>query len=485
MPDSMGRSTPPSIQAELVRIERSLVREPLNLGYLIGLARCHLALGRRGGAMGALNAAKGVAGGEPRAWEAIGTLSSYAGDQQGALAAYERAVALEPGNPQFLFNRASVRRFLGDLEGAESDYDAVIASRPTDFEAYLNRSELRMQTSGRNHIVQLEAAARHATSDWSGEVHMRFALAKEYEDLGECAKSFEQLRRGARLRREHLRYDLAKDLATVDWIIEAFPAAEPEPASGNRAGDDDPIFIVGLPRSGTTLVERILGCHPMLTSAGELDTFAIALVDAARRRGGKEDLGRRELVQASATVDFPALGQAYLAQARARYGGQGRFIDKMPLNYLYCGLIRRALPGARIVHVARHPMAVCYAMYKTLFKSGYPFSYDLDEIAQYYLAYRKLMQHWRSLLGRSLYDISYENMVADQGGETRKLLEYCGLEWDDACLEFYLNRSPSTTASASQVRRPIYDSSVSQWRAYEAQLGDLKGRLQAGGIPLD
>jgi tetratricopeptide (TPR) repeat protein len=481
----MGRSIPTSIQAELDRIERSLARDPLNLRYLIDLARCLLALGRRVEAMGALNAARGVAGPEPRAWEAIGTLSSYAGDQQGALAAYERAVALEPGNPEFLFNRASVRRFLGDLEGAESDYDAVIGRRPSDFEAYLNRSELRMQTSGRNHIAQLEAAARQASSDWSGEVQIRFALAKEYEDLGEYAKSFEQLQRGARLRREHLRYDLAKDVATVDWIMEAFPVEKPEPARRDSVGEDDPIFIVGLPRSGTTLVERILGCHSTLTSAGELDTFAIMLVAAARRHSGKEDMGRRELVQVSATLDFPALGHSYLAQARAKYGGKGRFIDKMPLNYLYCGLIRRALPGARIVHVTRHPMAVCYAMYKTLFKSGYPFSYDLDEIAQYYLAYHKLMQHWRPLLGQSLYDISYESVVADQNGETRKLLEYCGLGWEDACLEFYVNRSPSTTASASQVRRPIYDSSVSQWRAYEAQLGNLKGRLQAGGIQLD
>lgn len=481
MRESMGLS----VHATLDRIERSLAREPFNVKHLIELARCLIAVGRGSEALGALNVAKGVAGRESRAWEAIGTLSSYAGDQQGALAAYARALELEPGNPQFLFNRASVRRFLGDLDGAERDYDAVIERRPTDFEAYLNRSELRRQTSGGNHIAQLEAVARSAASDWRGEVQVRFALAKEFEDLGEYAKSFEQLQRGTRLHRGHLRYDVAKDVATVDWIIEAFPVEGSEPASRGEVGDDDPVFIVGLPRSGTTLVERILGCHPSLTSAGELDTFAIVLVNAARRRSEKKDLGRRELVRVSATLDFPALGQAYLTQARTKYGVKGRFIDKMPLNYLYCGLIRRALPGARIVHVTRHPIAVCFAMYKTLFKSGYPFSYDLEEIAQYYLAYRRLMEHWRSLLGQDLYDISYESLVADQSGETRKLLECCGLQWDDACLRFYLNGSPSTTASAAQVRHPIYDSSVSQWRAYDAQLSDLKRRLQAGGIQLD
>jgi tetratricopeptide (TPR) repeat protein len=486
MPGSMVHSPPVPVEAALEAVERALAREPSNLGYLIDRARCLLALGRRQEALETMDAAKRLAGNDARAWEAIGTLHSHAADQHGALAAYERAVALGPGNPQSLFNRASVRRFLGDLEGAESDYDAVIARRPTDFEAYLNRSELRVQTSERNHIAALEAAATRAAADWRGEVQVRFALAKEYEDLGEYARSFEQLRRGARRRREHLQYDIATDVATVDWIIEAFAArGEQATARTDGAGDDDPIFVVGLPRSGTTLIERILGSHSTLSPAGELDSFAAALVDAARRQSDGKDLPRRELVKISATLDFPALGRAYLARARARFGGSGRFIDKMPLNYLYCGLIRRALPGARIVHVTRHPMAVCYAMYKTLFKSGYPFSYDLGEIAQYYLAYHRLMRHWRSLIGEALYEIRYESVVADQNAETRKLLEYCGLEWEDACLAFHLNSSPSTTASASQVRRPLYDSSVSQWRAYEAQLGDLKGRLEAAGIELE
>jgi hypothetical protein len=275
--------------------------------------------------------------------------------------------------------------------------------------------------------------------------------------------------------------------ATAPHTGEGAPqVGENSPAgAGTVASDDDPIFIVGLPRSGTSLVERILSSHSAVATAGELDCFALSLTDAAHRRCGRAQIPRRELVAISATLDFPALGRDYLERAQAAFGGTGCFIDKMPLNYLYCGLIRRALPGARIVHVTRHPMAVCYAMYKTLFKSGYPFSYDLGEIAQYYLAYHRLMRHWRSLIGEALYEIRYESVVADQNAETRKLLEYCGLEWEDACLAFHLNSSPSTTASASQVRRPLYDSSVSQWRAYEAQLGDLKGRLEAAGIELE
>jgi hypothetical protein len=208
----------------------------------------------------------------------------------------------------------------------------------------------------------------------------------------------------------------------------------------------------------------------------------LGLTDAARRRCGRAQTPRRELVAISATLDFPALGRDYLDRARAAFGGTGRFIDKMPLNYLYCGLIRRALPRARIIHVYRRPMAAGYAMYKTLFKSGYPFSYDLGEIARYYAAYRRLMDHWRRTMPGVVHEASYEALVADQLGETRKLLEYCGLEWEDACAAFHRNPAPITTASASQVRRPLYDSSVSLWRHYEPQLAELKAALAAEGI---
>jgi tetratricopeptide (TPR) repeat protein len=477
-------------------IGHALALEPENPRYLIHRAQCLLALGRTGEALASAEAAGRGAGADADAWDAIGALRSYARDQRGALAAYERAVALAPENPQFLYNRASVRRFMGDLEGAETDYDRVIAQRPTDFEAYLNRSELRVQRRERNHIAELEAILPRTRGDWRGEVQIRFALAKECEDLGEYARSFEYLRSGAKTRREHLKYGVATDVATVDWIMQAFPAALlagaagadcagfSSPAGRRSTGPDDPVFIVGMPRSGTTLVERILGSHSAVSSAGELDCFALALVEAARRHAGPEQLSRRELVAASASLDFAALGTDYLKRARAVFGGAGRFIDKMPLNYLYCGLIGRALPNARIIHVTRHPMAVCYAMYKTLFKNGYPFSYDLGEIAEYYIAYRRLMSHWHAAIPGAIYELSYESLVADQRGETIKLLEYCDLEWEDGCFTFHRNPAPTTTASASQVRRPIYDSSVSQWRHYESELGELSARLTAAGIDL-
>jgi len=464
-------------------IDRALGIEPYDAALLIHRAQCLLALGRLPDACEAAAAAQLKAPPDPVLHDALGSLFSRANDQQRALSAYDRAVTLAPNNPHFIFNRAAVYRFLGRLAEAEADYDRVIALRPADYEAYQNRSELRPQSADANHIGELEALIAQGISDWRGEVQVRYALAKEYEDIGDYAKSFQHLCRGARKRREHMRYDVTVDVATVDWIIEAFPAAPNETVQQpGDATDDAPIFIVGLPRSGSTLVDRILGSHSRVFSAGELDHFALCIVDAVRRRSGGAQLPRRELVARSVDLDFAALGRDYLERARHTVAGDVRFTDKMPLNYLYCGLIRRALPNAKIVHVARRPMAACYAMYKTLFKDGYPFSYDLGEIGRYYVGYRRLMDHWQAAMPAAIFPLSYEELVADQLGETRKLLDFCGLEWQDACVEFHRNPQPTTTASAAQVRRPLYDSSVSQWRHYAGELEELSGLLSAAGI---
>jgi thioredoxin-like negative regulator of GroEL len=488
-------------RAALARIDAALAQSPDKPQWLMHRAQCLLALGRRTEAFADAVRAESLAPRDPAILDAAATVYSYGKDQQRALAAYDAAVALAPRNAQFLYNRASVRRFLGDLAGAESDYDQVIALRPTDYEAYKNRADLRTQTSARNHIAELQALAAGGFDDWRGEVQIRYALAKEYEDLGQYAASFQELASGAALRRRHLKYDVAADVATVQWIIDAFPAddtndadvGDAPDASDNHPDSDSagargnasaeaPIFIVGLPRSGTTLVERILGSHSSLVAAGELNCFAHALTAAVRRTAGGTHVSRQELVARSAHVDFAALGQDYLSCARASGIGGGRFIDKMPLNYLYCGLIRRALPNAKLVHLTRHPLAVCYAMYKTLFADGYPFSYDLSELGQYYVGYRRLMTHWHDTMPGFIHDVSYEALVADQEVETRKLLAFCGLDWEPGCAEFHDNPAPSTTASAHQVRRPVYASSVDQWRHYSTELAPLRRLLAAAGI---
>jgi len=479
-PAAPPRRPAPDPAAALAGIDQALAAEPHDPTRHLQRAQCLLALHRIAEARAAAAIAEQHARPDPAFWDALGGVLNFTGEQQRALLAYDRAVELAPEEPRFRFNRATVRRFLGDLEGAESDYDRVLALEPNDFEAYKNRADLRSQTAARNHVAELEAALPRTGRDWGGRVHVEYALAKEYEDLGEYARSFAHLQAGARTRREHLRYDVGADVATVQWIIDAFPAGPQSSAAATA--EESPIFILGLPRSGTTLVERILASHSHVVSAGELNDFALSLVAAAGAGPGGAPLPRRELVARSAGIDFAALGRAYLQRARPRVPGGRRFIDKMPLNYLYCGLIRRALPAAKIVHLHRHPLAAGYAMYKTLFRDGYPFSYDLGEIARYYVAYRRLMDHWEATMPGLIHSLSYEVLVADPAAATRGLMDFCGLDWEDAVSRFHLNPTASTTASAAQVRRPIYDTAVSQWRHYERELAPLREALAAAGV---
>jgi tetratricopeptide (TPR) repeat protein len=459
--------------------DRALVIESTNPRFLLQRAYCLLALGRTSRARKAAAAAEANARGDAGLLDAIGSLYSRANDHRSALAAYDEAVILAPNNPYFIFNRATVLRLLGDSLRAETDYDRVIALNPNDYEAYKNRSELRTQTPDRNHVSELERLVAQNIPDWRAEVQLHHALAKEYEDLGEYDQAFRSLQRGASARRKHLKYDVAIDVATVDSIIETYPVGPVE--AEHDQSNEAPIFIVGLPRSGTTLVDRILGSHSMIVSDGELDHFAQAIVDAVRHQSGKSQLSRLEIVAQSAMIDFAALGRDYVE--RAYLGGTAiRFTDKMPLNYLYCGLIRRALPNAKIVHVARNPMAACFAMYKTLFRHGYPFSYDLAELGKYYLAYRRLMEHWQVTMPGFVYSVSYERLLADPLSETRKLLDYCALAWEDACANVQQKPSPMSSASASEVRQGMSDSSVSQWRHYETQLAPLGNQLHAAGV---
>jgi tetratricopeptide (TPR) repeat protein len=457
------------IAAALDACRHGLALAPAQPALMVQRVRCLTAAGGRAEAVAAAIEAEDVVRGAASAEHELANAWTLLGEFERALNLMQAARVGLPDDPSLNYNLATVLRILGRFGEAEALLDKVIAATPGDYEAYGLRSQLRAQTIDSNHVTELEQLLINPPRAWAGEVQLRHALAKEYEDLNRHADSFTQLRLGADLRRRHLRYDVAADVATLAAIPRVFDRNWYESPAPGAAGDS-PIFVFGLPRSGTTLVDRILSSHPAVRSLGELNDFPQAVI-ALGGPGGR--VSRDELLTISARADPRVLGEAYLKRVADQAAGAVRFLDKLPMNYLYAGLIAKSLPGARLVLVDRDPMAVGYAMYKTLFNQGYPFSYDLDELGRYIAAYRQLIEHWRRLLGARLIEVKYENLVANPSGQTRRLIDRCGLAWDDACLAPQDNPAPSSTQSAVQVRRPIYRDAIDQWRRHEANLAPL------------
>ncbi|WP_241493456.1 tetratricopeptide repeat-containing sulfotransferase family protein [Kordiimonas lacus] len=389
---------------------------------------------------------------------------------------FKRSVALAPKDTQALYNLATAATAVGDLDEAVALYDQVIALKPSDYDAYYNRATLRKWTADNNHINDMEALLKSGIPDMKGAVQLFYALAKEYEDLGDAGASFAHLRRGADLRASMMAYHVSTDTGAMADIERVFSA---DFFKGGVSTSDapGPIFIVGLPRTGTTLVDRILSSHSSVDSLGEIHDFAQSLMRLAGPASNKTDL-----IEKSAALDFEALGEAYLTSTAARGQAGPYLVDKTPANFLYLGLIARAMPTARIIHLQRGAMDSCFAIYKTLFRLGYPYSYRLEDLADYFIAYRKLMAHWHAVLPGRILDVSYESLVAELDGQTRRMLDHCGLPFEDACLTFHENKSASATASAAQVRQPLYASSVGRWKDHAEALASLKARLEAAGV---
>ena len=445
-------------------------------------AQCLMVLGKRESTRLAVQDAVDRAGDDVAILVVAGSVMNQSEDVVAALKIFRKAEQLEPDNDSVLFNLATSLRFLGELEEAENIINRVIKNCPDNHQSVLFRADLRKQTLDNNHIEELEQRIAKGANDWKGEMNLYYALAKEAEDVGEYEKSFTALSQGSAVRRRHLDYDISRDVAVLDDIREHY--FDEVSCSGNNGYDaDGRIFIVGMPRTGTTLLERILAGHTDVISAGELHDFSSELVKEIVRLNDGKAVAKTAIVSSSLQIEFAQLGKNYIDATRQATDGSATWIiDKLPFNFLYCGLIHRALPNAKIIHMTRDPMDTCYAVFKTLFGQAYPFSYDLDELATYYSAYRRLMDHWHKVMPGSILDVAYEDVVANTEHEARRLIDHCGLGWEPECLEFHKSRDASTTASAAQVRQPIYSSSVQKWRNYEKQLAPLKTRLSDAGL---
>lgn len=411
----------------LAAIDHALALEPGKPAWLLQKALCLAKLDRTDEAGTLADGLAALAPTTPYQCSSLGMLLTQLGRREEAVAQYERAADLQPGEARHYYNMACLQRTLGELDAAEANFDRTVELNPADYEAYKLRSELRRQTAESNHVAELEALLAAGISDARGEIQVLFALAKELEDLEDYQRSFDCLDRGAGLRRRQMQYDVSRDLDTMAAIRATFTRDLIE-ASAAGGDNDEAIFVLGMPRTGTTLVERILGSHSDVYAAGELTNFGVELMRLVRPLAGSRQPSRDELVRLSAEVDFRKLGEGYIASTRPQTGHTPRFIDKLPLNYLYTGLIHLALPKAKIVHVRRHPLDTCYAVYKQLFVDAYPFSYDLAELGRYFAAYDALMAHWHAVLPGVIHTVDYETLVADVEGEARRLLGYCELD---------------------------------------------------------
>lgn len=417
--------------------------------------------------------------------DTIGCAYARLGAHEDSLPHFAQAVRSDPANSQFRYNHAIALSFVGDVAASEKAFEALLARDPGHARAHHGLAGLQRQTVRRNHIPRLRArlAAARESED---RLLLGYALAKELEDTGAHQDAFACLIETNRAHRSRLAYDGARDAAIFDAIEASWPSFAATPVT--RAPTAQPVFIIGMPRTGTTLVDRILSSHPDMVSAGELQAFPLA-VKAASGTRTRVILDPETLHQASGK-DPGGIGRAYLERAAAHLPGtpdlpDTRFIDKFPGNFLYAGLIAHALPKAPILCLRRHPMDTVVSNFRNLFATTsryYDYSYDIAEIATYYVRFDRLMRFWQSVLPGRILEIRYEDLVEDQEGTTRRMLAHCGLDWSETCMDFHTNNCPVSTPSAAQVRRPIYRDALDRWRRHEPALEPARRIFEAAGI---
>jgi len=381
-----------------------------------------------------------------------------------AVAHYQRAAAMKPDFAEAFHNLGNVLKIQGRFAEAEHAYGKAVALAPATGLYHRHLADMRRVTPGDPQLAAMEQLARDMTSHPVGEQkELHFALGKAYADLGEHERSFRHYLAGNALRRREISYDETGMLCVFDRIRAVFTSDLVRTRQGHREQSDRPIFIVGMPRSGTTLVEQILGSHPAVFAAGELENFPKTVGVVSAQNPAQPFFP--EATTGLTDKQLHLLGASYLATVDAMPPDTARFVDKLPQNFLFLGLIHLALPHARVIHLRRDPIDTCLSCFRVLFEFGQPYSYDLGELGRYYRAYRDLMAHWRQVLPpHAMLEVDYESVVADLEQQARRILAHCGLPWTDACLAFHETRRPIRTASAMQVRQPIYRRSVGGWR---------------------
>jgi tetratricopeptide (TPR) repeat protein len=388
-----------------------------------------------------------------------------------AIASYRRAQVMRPDNAELALGLGNVLKTIGRQAEAIAAYRDGIRLRPDFAELYWSLANLKTFCFEPSEVRAMEQALESGGLPDASVVHLCFALGKAWEDSGDYRKAFGYFRRGNELRRTEEHYDPVNTDQIGERIRKVFSPALVGRFQGAGFADVAPIFIIGLPRSGSTLIEQILASHSQVEATHELPEGGrlVRFIDRQRIRGRKYP----EAVLEFSAAALSEIGRRYDRETRRYRSGKPRFIDKMPNNFATVGLLALAMPNARFINARRDPRDTCLSCYKQLFARGQPFTYDLMELGDYYLEYRRMIDHWHAVLPGRVLDVQYESVVADLEGQARRLLEFCGLHWEEVCLRFYATERAVRTASSEQVRRPIYGDAIGVWRHYEAELAPL------------
>lgn len=409
--------------------------------------------------------------------DTIGVILARTGLHEEALPYFERAVREEPGVAQFGYNLATSLQFTGRLDEAKHAYASVLEINPAFHRARL--ALVQLQDAPEHDLRAVADLFESHAQECDSALQLGHAAARMCEARGDHAGSLDWLFKAKRAKAAQVAYDRA-------WADRLFAAARSRdiPAPGTAPAARAPLFVLGMPRSGTTLVERILSSHPAVATAGELPDFAL-LVKRSSAVGGPHTLSPELL---SAPYHPAATGEAYLARTARLGHGHARLIDKMPFNLFFAAHILESLPAARIVMVRRDPRDTVFANFRQLFATDfgyYDYAYDLEDTAHFVAGFVQLAEHWLTVLPPDRYtEVHYEKLVADQEAESRRLVGFLGLEWDEACLQFHRNTAPVATASSVQVRAPIHRKSVGQWQRYGEAGKQVEHALRSHGVAL-
>ncbi len=410
--------------------------------------------------------------GQPQAHYQRAATLARASFTEESIEAYRRLLAIRPAHLGALLGLGHVLNAVGDYDGAVASYTACLNEAPDSGETYWSLANLKTYRFDDATLAEMEKRAAGQGENLQSEVNFLFAIAKAWEDRGDYARAFDFYQRGNARQRARVHYDPVQTEVMNDRLVEVYSAELLESMRGAGNPDPAPIFILGLPRSGSTLLEQVLASHSLVEGTAELPYVGRLATSLNRNRAC--GVNYPEAIRELAPANFAALGTQYLEFAKMhRRTGAPRFIDKMPNNFPNVGLIASMLPNAKVIDARRHPLDACLSCWRQLFAKGQAFTYDLTEIGEYYLQYQRMMDYWVSVLPGRILTVQYEEVVSDFEAQIRRLLEFCGLPWEDACLRFWESERPVRTPSAEQVRQPIYDRSVGHFRHYERHLGEL------------